>query len=68
MRSVTFSPPPPIQMRQALLDGLRLAPGVAQGEELAVEVGDVLGEQAAHALDALVELRSRTGAGGNGMP
>src|SRR5439155_4334552 len=49
--------------RQPLLDGLRLAAGVTQMEELAVEVGDVLGEQRAYALDPLVEHAEPNGDG-----
>src|SRR5438093_6353897 len=49
--------------RQPLLDGLRLAAGVMQLEELAVEVRYVFGEQRADALDALVEHAKPNGHG-----
>src|SRR5204863_9620275 len=49
--------------RQPLLDGLRLAPGVMQLEELAVEVRYAFGEQRADALDALVEHAKPNGHG-----
>ena len=56
MRSVTFSPPPPIQIGRRACTGFGSHRALGEREVLAVEVGDVLGEQPAHALDRLVHL------------
>ena len=53
---MTFSPPPPSQIGRRACTGFGSQPRVAELEELAVEVGDVFGEERADALDLPLEL------------
>ena len=69
MRSVTFSPPPPIQIGSRSCTGFGSHCASVSVKNSPSKSVRVLGEQAAHALDRLFDLaQPHAGACGNAMP